>query len=531
MTDQTLPTESGAPTPQPTDTSVLAAIAAGLSQSLDLDDTLRAALREVLHVTSAHAGSICLIDETAGDVVMRMHHGWTHQFAADNPVRVPLNNEILGEVIRRDAPLLENQLSAHPAQRPEHFADEQFEAVVIAPMHARGQVTGVVSIMSGQPNAFDHHSVEVLCGVADAVGIALENARLYEDSVAAQRRLNAVLQATADGILAIDASGRVQVVNPAAERMLNARAANLLGQPLVSAALPARLRLLALSAMSASGKSRNRSLRINVEDDRVLSAVVSPVFVDQADGGQERGGWVLLIQDITHLAEAERARSTFLKAAAHDMRNPLSAAVQSLSLVRRLVANENPALDEALDIAQTGMGRIQHLIDDLLTLEMMQNRSEFSAELIDIGEFAFEVSATARRSAEAREIRLRTLLAPAIPPVSADRRILSLGVLHYLENAIAHSPAGSEVTLHFFLARGQLHIEVSDAGPGIPAQEQARLFERFVPVSLTAGSSMGFGLAIVKAAADAHGGSVYVQSSPGEGSTFGMMIPLAHVAS
>jgi NtrC-family two-component system sensor histidine kinase KinB len=515
--------------PQPVEPSVLAAITMAIGQSLDLDDTLQTALHEVLRVTHAQAGSIYLLDEAANELVTRLHHGWLRPFVAAEPLRVPLQDNLLGRVIRDNTPLLEPSFSAHPAQRPEHFDDESFEALVCAPIHARGRVTGIVSIMSGQPAAFDQASVELLCSVADTIGVALENARLYEESVAAQRRLNAVLQATADGILAIDAQERIQIVNPAAEQLLNVRATDLLQHPVSSAALPTRLRLLALSAMTHADGLRDRSLRMKLEDGRVLSAVVSPVFVDTAEG-KEPGGWVLLIQDITHLAEAERARSAFLKAAAHDMRNPLSAATQSLSLVRRLVTTENPSLNEALDIAQSGLGRIQHLIDDLLTLETMQNQSEFSPELMDIGEFAFEISSEARSRAQVRGLHLRTLLAAAIPPVSGDRRILTIAVLHYIDNAVAHAPPGSEITLRFFRERGQLHIEVSDTGPGIHAEAQRRLFERFVPISLSEGSTLGFGLAIVKAAADAHSGSVYVQSSPEAGSTFGLMIPLAPVA-
>jgi signal transduction histidine kinase len=139
--------------------------------------------------------------------------------------------------------------------------------------------------------------------------------------------------------------------------------------------------------------------------------------------------------------------------------------------------------------------------------------------------------AAACNRAEERGLQVKFWLGPAIPQVIADRRILQLGILQYIENAIEHAPPDTAVAVRLFHVGNDLHIEVTDQGPGIPMEVQSRLFERFVPISLTDGPVTGVGLAIVKAAADAHGGSVYVQSSADTGSTFGLIIPLAPIAS
>ena len=148
-----------------------------------------------------------------------------------------------------------------------------------------------------------------------------------------------------------------------------------------------------------------------------------------------------------------------------------------------------------------------------------------------MGEFAFELCAEARHRAEARGLALDPWLGPAIPNVLADRHILQMAILHYVDNAVEHAPPGSEINLRLFRDGNHLHIEVTDHGPGIPIEVQSRLFERFVPISLEDGPVTGVGLAIVKAAADAHGGSVFVQSNAHEGCTFGLIIPLTPVAS
>lgn len=519
------------PRPPSAHLAALASISAVVSQSLSLDETLQAALAEALTIIGAEAGSITLVDEAASELVLHAHQGWSSKFVQLAPLRIPFGVGMSGEVIRSGGPVVNNHMTGQEPMAVAAFHDEHFQSIAMAPMHARGRITGILGIMSHEASAFDQASVDLLCGIADTIGIALENARLYGESVAAQRRLNAVLKATADGILATDRADRIRVVNPAAERLLGIPASQLINQTLSSAPLPSRLRFLVLSATQSGGTQRTRSLRVTLDERRVLSAVVLPVMVDQPDGGSTHGGWLLLLQDISHLAEAEQARSAYLHAAAHDMRNPLSATIQSLTLVRRMAHDATPEMEELLDIAQAGLSRIDHLIDEMLALEKIQNRSAFAPEWIDIGEFAFELRAAAQARAALRNLTFRFWLAPALPNILADRRILQMAIMHYVENAVEHAPAGGEVSVRLFREANHLHFEVSDTGPGIPIEVQSRLFERFVPISLEEGSVTGVGLAIVKAAADAHGGSVYVQSSANEGSTFGLIVPLASVVS
>jgi signal transduction histidine kinase len=97
---------------------------------------------------------------------------------------------------------------------------------------------------------------------------------------------------------------------------------------------------------------------------------------------------------------------------------------------------------------------------------------------------------------------------------------------NYLENAVKYAP-DSEITFAIYTENGRLHFEVQDNGPGIPRSVQARLFERFYRANRknsTRGS--GLGLTIVKSVAEAHGGEVYLKSEEGEGSTFGLLLPL-----
>ena len=383
-------------------------VAASVSQSLDLSQTLQTALETVLSITGAEAGGISLIDEASGDVVLRAQQGWIHDFVNQNPMRVPSGAGMSGRVIRSDAVIVENDLDGSQEIAVPRFYDEAFRSIVMAPMHARGKIIGILSIMSFEPHRFDDDVIGVLRVIADTVGVALDNARLYETSLENQKRLGAILQSTADGIIATDCTGRVRLINQAAAALLDLKAEQLIDQPLRAARrCPASIREALLFALSSRGES-SRSFLVSLENGRYLSVLVSEILVEsQVDQHREDEGWVIVFQDVTHLHEAEMARTRFIQAAAHDMRNPLGVALNSLDMLERRLANAaGRNLDEIVSIATGSVERLQSLIDDLFNLEHIQSGYGFTLEDVDIGELVYEISGTLKPLIETRGYRL-----------------------------------------------------------------------------------------------------------------------------
>ncbi len=501
-------------------------VAASVSQSLDLNETLTTALRTVLDITGAEAGGISLIDRAANEVVMRAQAGWTQDFVQSNPMRIPIGKGMSGQVILNDDVVVDNDLDGSKPLAVPRFYDEPFRSIVMAPMHARGNVIGILSIMSSRPNSFDDSVISVLRVIADTVGVALDNARLYETSVENQHRLGAVLQSTADGIIATDQNGAIRLVNQAAVDMLVVDSEVLIGQPLRAAPVQQRIREALTFALS--GGDRQRAFRVSAESGRMLSVIVSPVYVEsQVDQRVVADGWVIVLQDVTHLHEAELSRTQFIQAAAHDMQNPLGVTMNALEMLKRRLDQRGSETDEIIEIAASGITRIQALIDDLLDLENMQSGIGFNFEQIDLGELVYEVSAEIKPLLDTRALSYHVEFEQDVPLISADRRWLARALLNYLDNAIKYAPYGGDVLLRVYVLDALLHLEVIDNGPGIAVEAQARLFERFYRA---AGSERapgtGLGLAIVKSVAEAHGGGVYVQSAPNAGSAFGMTLML-----
>ncbi|RMG89936.1 MAG: PAS domain S-box protein [Chloroflexi bacterium] len=503
-------------------------VAATVGNSLDLDATLHTALQAVVDVVGAEAAGISLIDEDAGEIVLRAQLGWVHDFVKERPMRIPMGRGMSGQVIENDDMVVHNNLDGTEDYAVPSFREEHFRSIAMAPMHSRGEIIGILSIMSHRPDRFDHDVVEVLRAIADTVGAAIGNAKLYEQHVEQEKRLDAILQATADGIIATDRYSKITLVNYAAEQLLELKAEDLEGVPLRKAPMHPRVRNQLLMALSIhEQRGDNEAFEVELENGRVLAVTISPVYVEsQVEQDEHMDGWVLVLRDITHLREAEIARAEFIQAAAHDMRNPLSVTQSSLNMLATMIRDDNQA-GEMIEIAQSGINRLQQLIEDLFNLEQIESGANFHLSEVNVLELCQEVSAEIRGLILSKKIAFQYHIDDNVPQfIVLDRRWISRAIHNYLENAVKYSPENSEVQLIFYTQGTMLHIEVTDNGPGIPPDAQPRVFDRFYRVNQEDKKGTGLGLAIVKSVAEAHDGSVYVRSKPKQGSTFGIRIPI-----
>lgn len=183
--------------------AALNTVAAAVSQSLDLKMTLNLALDKALSVIGVEAGAISLVDEAAGELVIRAHRGWRQKNLAER-MRIKLGLGLSGQAITTGTPVVTGDVANDPRLAVPEFGYEGVQAMVLAPMHARGQVIGVLSAMSYKPHTFTPHDVALLVAIADQVGVAIDNARLYEaesrrrKTAETMQQLSAVLAATLD---------------------------------------------------------------------------------------------------------------------------------------------------------------------------------------------------------------------------------------------------------------------------------------------------------------------------------------------
>jgi signal transduction histidine kinase len=231
-------------------------------------------------------------------------------------------------------------------------------------------------------------------------------------------------------------------------------------------------------------------------------------------------------------AEAEaavRSRDEVLSVVSHDLRNPVSTVAMSASLLADSeIALSDDQRRSTIGVIARSAQRMNRLIQDLLDVARIEGgRLTISCKCEDGGTLASEAFESFRSIAEQKEIALTCDVEPELPHVLVDRdRVLQV-LSNYLNNAMKFTPKGGRVAIRAVAKDGGVEYAVSDTGPGIAPADLQQVFARFWQAKRTAHLGSGLGLAISKGIAEAHRGSVRVESVVGEGSTFYLTIPFA----
>lgn len=349
------------------------------------------------------------------------------------------------------------------------------------------------------------------------------------------RRLAAILRSTAEAIVAVDPSGLVTLINPAAERLFNTPAAAALGRPLgaLNPSLTAWLR-----RAQAETVVQPLVFSLEVQSGHFFSATLSPVQPDEAPLAAPAagaapgigGGWVLVLQDSSQLRRAEEWKAEAIQSATHDLRNPINLMNGALNLLRDSLKHPTAEQKECLAMLRSGLDRMGSLVEQVLNLDQVTGQAEPALAGVDLRRVAEQVTEELRLAAEEKGLVLSFAGPAQAGRVLGDESWLHRAVANLLNNAIKYTPRLGQVRVHYHETDGQAVCEVTDTGPGIPPAAQARLFERFyrVPGETTRRApGTGLGLAIVKTIVERHSGRVWVSSAEGQGSTFGFAVPLA----
>ncbi|WKU02158.1 HAMP domain-containing sensor histidine kinase [Micromonospora soli] len=214
------------------------------------------------------------------------------------------------------------------------------------------------------------------------------------------------------------------------------------------------------------------------------------------------------------LAAADQRRRELIANVSHELRTPISALQGVLENLVDGVATPEPA---ALRAALAQTERLGHLVADLLDLSRMDaGVVPLRRVRIDVADFLDEAveQATATAAGTGRDVHFRLRALPAPLTVHADPWRLHQVFANLLDNAARHSPPGGTVLVTAEERVGQLHVEVSDEGAGIPAAERSRVFERFTRGERAAGGGTGLGLAIARWVVELHGGTIRVADPP-----------------
>jgi len=336
----------------------------------------------------------------------------------------------------------------------------------------------------------------------------------------------AVLASMVEGVLAVDDLGRIITMNRSAGRMLKADPARAKGRALEEVIRSAGIQRFFADVLS-SGEPGEQKINLPDGEDRVLDVRGSVL----REAGGTTMGVLIVLNDITHVNRLENMRRDFVANVSHELKTPVTSIKGFIETLREGGIEDRVKANEFLEILGRHADRLDALIDDLLALSRIERESERHEVQLQPAKLR-GVLAAAVNDCEGKAGRANVRLSMTCPEdlvLDMNPQLMEQAVVNLLDNAIKYSSAGSEVTLEATRAGDEVRISVRDTGCGISAEHLSRIFERFYRVDKARSRKLGgtgLGLSIVKHIAQAHRGSVRVESTPGKGSTFTIHIPL-----
>jgi signal transduction histidine kinase len=244
----------------------------------------------------------------------------------------------------------------------------------------------------------------------------------------------------------------------------------------------------------------------------------------------DHDGVVWTVRDMSERARLERAMSEFVATASHELRSPLTSIKGFVELLQHSSENMSERQREFIEIILKSTDRLVELVNDLLDVARIEaDHVEINRRAIDAGEAAHEVAELIKPRTTEKHQHLTVHVAPTVPLALADPSRVRQIVANLLTNAHLYTPEGGDIRVAVEPDRAWVQIAVEDSGVGMSKEELARVFDRFYRAGNRSGSNpgTGLGLSIVRSLVDLHGGRIDVDSEPGRGSTFRVLLPAA----
>ena len=352
-----------------------------------------------------------------------------------------------------------------------------------------------------------------------------------EQLVEEKSRSEAVIASIADGIILVDPAFRLVNMNEAGARLLDVQRDSVLGRHFLEVIKSERLFSYLREAVESEkrpeiAEDKNTLTIRRGEEETYLMFSVTPVRDSEAG----MRGAVLLLRDVTRLKELDRLKSEFVMTASHELRTPLAGIELSIDLLRETaVGHLTPKENELLAAAREEVTRLKTLVNDLLDLSRIEaGKIELFFEQTDVGALFERVVPVFRAQFQEKSVELVVETGAGPVYARADPSKIAWVLTNLLSNALRYVRPGGRVMLSLEADGPWALVGVRDNGSGIPYEYQSRIFDKFVQVAGDdRGGGSGLGLTISREIIRAHGGTIWVDSIPGEGSTFTFTLPLA----
>lgn len=390
------------------------------------------------------------------------------------------------------------------------------QQLLTVPLHSRGRLVGVLCLFQPEPAQRTGTGPIISDVPAGQFDLVLQNARLLQRIVEEKRWLEAVVEHAAEGILILDASGRMLGGNPAFYRLTGLRDSQIRGRFLSDVFdMPVR-------AIWDDGKL----VDITIKDDRRRIFEANRSII--AGGQGEPLGGVLSLRDVTARREAEELQSTFFSVISHELKTPVAVIKGYADLLDEDIEKMEPAqVRRQLGVIREESDRLARMVENLLEATRIQSGAlKLRPEPLAIGKLVQHV--VKKMSTVNKSRRIVSSVAKDLPAVLGDWDRLEEVLTNLIDNAIKYSPEGGAIRVAALSLGTDVIVRVEDEGSGVPEIERLRIFDRFARLEsgqVRKAKGAGLGLFICKSIVEAHGGRIWVESAPKGGARFAFSLP------
>jgi two-component system phosphate regulon sensor histidine kinase PhoR len=368
---------------------------------------------------------------------------------------------------------------------------------------------------------------EELAELAGALNETADRLKRTIETITNQKnQLEAILSSMAEGVIAVDSDGRVVNINKKAALLLEIDVASATGHSIEEVIRNVDIqRFMRYTLMSSTPTEED----ITLSAEQPVSLRARGTYLTDHQGN--KSGAVIVLSDMTRMQRLENIRRDFVANVSHELRTPITSIKGFVETLLDGAINEPEQAQRFLKIIAGHTDRLMAIIEDLLSLSRLEEDGQ-------------------KRMIAREHLKIRPVLESAVElsgPKAGDKKIkveidcdddlealinptlLEQAVLNLVDNAIKYSPAQSSIQISARSGENEVIIAVKDSGCGIEKSHLSRIFERFYVVDKARTRKLGgtgLGLAIVKHITNLHGGSVTVESSPGQGSTFTIHLPI-----
>jgi two-component system phosphate regulon sensor histidine kinase PhoR len=336
---------------------------------------------------------------------------------------------------------------------------------------------------------------------------------------AEKSRLEVVLTNLADGIIMTGSDGNVVLTNPAAARLFDFIPMQAHGSSLIQLVRDHEIESLYKRSLAIGQEESNQ---IETNDGRFLNVISAPLSAD------EPGGALLLFQDLSQMRSLQTMRQEFVANVSHDLRTPLAGIKAIVETLQDGAIDDKKIAMDFLAKVDAEIDGLTQLVNELMQLSRIESgRDKLEMKPTDINLLLHETVSRLYPQAERQHLIINEQLATDLPALKVDDQRLKQVIINILHNAIKFTAAGGQITVTSQQEGVTVVVHIADTGIGILEDDLPHIFERFYKADKSrSGAGNGLGLAIAKHIIQAHGGSIWAQSTPGQGSVFSFSLPL-----